>query len=255
MHNAMNSTRSIRLLMRPPLVGLTKQNGFKICCTSKNSNFVLPILPNNTQVNFVSSFEVKPKQNEDSLVRKILLKIPFLNIRKMQIKAAAFILYEQIVDDFNYVQFIEEYDLPDTFYSWFVITELYIWMLSVRAMAEGKEGEVLRNAVVEALWIDVMQRVKKLGAGNPSGMKKEVMDLSEQLQATLISYDEGVLSDDIVMAGAIWRRFYQMQDVHVHNLEKIVKYIRKQIALLDRVPLDQILQEKRILWLPIIKEP
>lgn len=58
---------------------------------------------------------------------------------------------------------MEKHDLPDTFYSWFVITELHIWMLSARAMAEGKEGQLLRNSLVEALWTDVAKRTKKLG--------------------------------------------------------------------------------------------
>lgn len=56
-----------------------------------------------------------------------------------------------------------KFNLPDTFYSWFVITELHIWMLAVRAMAEGTDGRHVRNAMVEALWIDVAKRVKKLG--------------------------------------------------------------------------------------------
>lgn len=77
--------------------------------------------------------------------------------------AAAYLLYEGIADQINYVEIFEELSLPDTFYSWFVVTELYIWMLSVRAMAEGIDGRHLRNGLVEAFWLDVAQRVKKLG--------------------------------------------------------------------------------------------
>lgn len=71
--------------------------------------------------------------------------------------------YEGIADHIDYFGFMEEFSLPDTFYSWFVITELHIWMLSTRAMADGENGRFLRNSVVEALWNDVDQRVKKLG--------------------------------------------------------------------------------------------
>lgn len=53
--------------------------------------------------------------------------------------------------------------MPDTFYSWFVVTELHVWMLSARVMAEGDDGRILRNGIVEALWCDVQLRTKKVG--------------------------------------------------------------------------------------------
>lgn len=138
-------------------------------------------------------------------------------------------LYEEIVDKTNYVDFFHILQLPDTFYSWFVVTELHIWMLSVRAMAEGQDGRELRNGLVEALWADVDQRVKKIGAVNPAEMRAKVFELSEQLQAALIAYDEGLQSDDVVLAGAIWRRMYQRNYVDPENLEILVKYVRKQV--------------------------
>jgi hypothetical protein len=52
--------------------------------------------------------------------------------------------------------------MPDTFYSWFLVTELHVWILMVRTMAEGEEGRFVRNNIVEAMWEDVSTRVKKL---------------------------------------------------------------------------------------------
>lgn len=72
-------------------------------------------------------------------------------------------LYEDFVDVLDYSEFFEEFVLTDTFYSWFVVTELHIWILSTRAMAEGDLGNSLRNSVVECFWIDVTQRIKSLG--------------------------------------------------------------------------------------------
>lgn len=137
--------------------------------------------------------------------------------------------YEGIADKIDYIEFLDELELPDTFYSWFVITELHVWMLSVRAMAEGDDGRVFRNSLVEALWTDVAQRVKQLGGGNPSAAREQVTQLSEQLQASFLAYDEGLQSDDTILAGAIWRRVYQQKDVDPVLLEALVKYVRKQV--------------------------
>lgn len=77
------------------------------------------------------------------------------------------LLYESVADGVNYIQFFEKHNMPNTFNSWFLVTELHVWMLMVRAMAEGSEsgqdGRVLRNSIVESMWTDVNTRAKKLG--------------------------------------------------------------------------------------------
>lgn len=62
-----------------------------------------------------------------------------------------------------------------------------------------------------------------------SNIKEQINELSTQLQAAFIGYDEGLLFDDIVLAGALWRRMYQTEDVHPEHVEKLVRYIRKQV--------------------------
>jgi len=58
--------------------------------------------------------------------------------------------------------------MPDTFFSWFLVTELYVWMLMARVMNEGENGRLVRNAIVEAMWQDVDYRSKQLGVLNYS---------------------------------------------------------------------------------------
>ncbi|KAI4459687.1 ubiquinol-cytochrome c reductase complex assembly factor 1 family member [Holotrichia oblita] len=177
----------------------------------------------------ISTIE-KPDGKEYSLIKKILSKFPFISIDKGRLNAAGYLLYESIADKIKYVDFFEEFNLPDTFYSWFVITELHVWMLMVRCMAEGDDGRYVRNRIVQALWSDVGLRVKKLGASNPAGTRAQVQELNEQFQAALIAYDEGLQSDDVVLAGAIWRRMYQQGEVDPENLDLLIKYIRKHVS-------------------------
>lgn len=56
--------------------------------------------------------------------------------------------------------------MPDTFFSWFLVTELHVWMLMVRFMAEGEEGKLVISKVVEAMWHDVLLRAELLGVSN-----------------------------------------------------------------------------------------
>lgn len=59
--------------------------------------------------------------------------------------------------------FNAEFALPDTFNSWFLVTELHIWMLMVRTMEEGDDGRYIRNCIVAALWEDTRQKIKNIG--------------------------------------------------------------------------------------------
>lgn len=82
-------------------------------------------------------------------------------------RATSVVLYECVADNVNYAEFFETFELPDTFNSWFLVTEFHVWMLLMRVMNEGSEsgedGRFMRNCVVEAMWADVTQRARKLG--------------------------------------------------------------------------------------------
>lgn len=57
-------------------------------------------------------------------------------------------------------------NMPDTFFSWFLVTELHVWMIMVRYMAEGNAGKIVRNNLVATLWQDTNARVENLGVSN-----------------------------------------------------------------------------------------
>lgn len=142
-------------------------------------------------------------------------------------------MYGAVADQINYQEIFEKFNLPNTFNSWFLITELHVWILMVRAMAEGSEkgqdGKFIRNCIVEAMWSDVNKRAKELSGGSSSEMRKQIIILSEQFQAALITYDEGLMSDDKTLAGALWRRFFAKNCENYEHLETMVKYVRRQV--------------------------
>lgn len=165
-------------------------------------------------------------------------------------------MYETVADQLNYADFFDEFSLPNTFNSWFLITELHVWMLLVRSMAEGSEknedGRFLRNTIVEAMWSDVSSRAKKLGAHNPSMVRQQTEILSHQFQAALINYDEGLLGDDKALAGALWRRFFEKNGtLDIIRLELLVNYVRTQMNELERTGHDELIVKRKFKWLPL----
>lgn len=157
------------------------------------------------------------------------------NLCVQRLRVSSFMMYQSVADKINYKQFFEAYNMPNTFNSWFLVTELHVWILLLRAMAEGSEsgedGRFIRNCIVEAMWADVNTRAKKLGSQNPGGVRDQIQVLSQQFQAALITYDEGIAGDDMVLAGAIWRRFFEMDCENYEQLERLVKYVRCQVFI------------------------
>ncbi|KAH8314659.1 hypothetical protein KR074_006849 [Drosophila pseudoananassae] len=195
--------------------------------------------------------------SEGGILKRVLTKVGFTPNTKARLKVTSHMLYESVADKINYVAFFNDFKLPNTFNSWFLVTELHVWLLLMRAMAEGSEtgedGRFLRNCIVEAMWGDVNTRAKKLGANNPSRTRQQIETLSEQFQAALIAYDEGIMSDDIVLAGALWRRFFEMNCDDYVKIERLVKYVRQQAVMLDSLSRDQFITKPKVAWLDLDK--
>uniref|UniRef100_U5EFL1 Putative golgi organization n=1 Tax=Corethrella appendiculata TaxID=1370023 RepID=U5EFL1_9DIPT len=196
-----------------------------------------------------------PKLENEGFLQKLKKKFGWHDNSKSRLRVSSCILYETVADSINYAAFFVEFNLPDTFNSWFLVTELHVWMLLVRAMAEGSEqnedGRFVRNCIVETMWNDVNTRANKLGADNPSGVRKQIHILSEQFQAALIGYDEAICSNDMVLASAIWRRFFAQECDDYTKLELLVGYVRKQISMLDKMTRQDFLIRPKVKWLPL----
>lgn len=120
--------------------------------------------------------------------------------------------------------------MPNTFNSWFLITEIHVWMLMVRAMAEKEHGQLIRNGIVTALWTDVLTRTKEMAPGSMRLIKKQVEELSQQFQYAIVSYDEALTTDDKIMASAVWNRFFGSNCDNYEHIELLVKYIRHNVS-------------------------
>ncbi|TMW51684.1 hypothetical protein DOY81_003230 [Sarcophaga bullata] len=194
----------------------------------------------------------KTNAAENGILKRVLKKVGFTPNSKARLRVASHMLYESVADKINYLAFFKDFDMPNTFNSWFLVTELHVWMLLLRSMAEGSEsgedGRFLRNCIVEAMWGDVNTRAKKLGANNPSRTRQQIEELSEQFQAALIAYDEGVMSEDRILAAALWRRFFEMNCNDYERIERLVKYVRRQVLMLDNLTKQDFLIKPKIPW-------
>lgn len=191
---------------------------------------------------------------QDNFVQKLYRKF-FRGIPKSKLKASGYILLTHCVQKTDLEKFFRVFNMPDTFYSWFLVSELHVWMLSSRLMNEGEYGRSTRNAMVEALWQDCDQRAKSIGDMAASARSKQILSISEEFQAALFVYDEGLVGGDKELANALWRRFFlsmqEDEEQKVPDMEKLallVDYVRRTMEYLDNTDAVTLLIKAQVEW-------
>lgn len=205
---------------------------------------------------FESSVISKSSYSTSGLLSSVFDKITFkirMRYPKYLLRSSSLRLYLCCVELADHDLFLREFELPDTFNSWFRITELHVWLCMVRLAQEGKEGKFLRNNMLQFMWQDIEKKTKKLGerAASSSARREGIQALSEQFRAILFAYDEGLLSDDKALAGALWRNFFEKDCKDVAHLEKMVEYVRRQLCSVDKMESVVVLTSGLMIFSPL----
>ena len=67
-------------------------------------------------------------------------------------------------------------------------------------------------------------------------------------KAALLIYDLGILGNDKELANAVWRRFFLRDEPDFEKIEILVKYIRRNMALLDSISLEDLILNSTVKW-------
>ncbi|XP_075906297.1 ubiquinol-cytochrome c reductase complex assembly factor 1 isoform X2 [Nelusetta ayraudi] len=201
-----------------------------------------------------------PQQEEEEEVGGALTKVMEalgftgpLKYSKWKIKIAGLRMYTCCVERINYEDFLDKCSLPDTLNSWFLVVQLHVWMCLVRMRQEGRAGKFMCRYIVYSMWEDVEQRSMILGVD--AIHRKEAMKLmTEMFYAALFGYDEGLLSDDCVLAAALWRNLFNRECDDPQQLEMLVEYVRKQVQFIDSLNGEDLLLTGEVRWRPLLEE-
>ncbi|XP_006639828.2 ubiquinol-cytochrome c reductase complex assembly factor 1 [Lepisosteus oculatus] len=176
-----------------------------------------------------------------------------LKYNKWKIKIAALRMYTCCVERINYDDFFEKCSLPDTLNSWFLVAQLHVWMCLVRMRQEGRAGKYMCRYIVHSMWEDVEQRGKIMGIDSVA-LKASMRAMTQNFYAAIFGYDEGVLSDDRVLAAALWRNLFNRQCEDPRQLELMVEYVRKQMQYIDSLDGEDLLLTGEVKWRPLVEE-
>jgi len=243
---------------------LTKHNGsYSICANRKNQTIAIhkpgsryhlmshqPLdIPHNIHCAYFNSSAISNIDTSDSSAKQNIFKKLFnkvmpekLSVSKTTLMKSGATLSACCTHEVDLESFFKIFDMPDTYYSWWLITELHVWMLCVRlSVGNTKEGLMCRNEMVKTTYADMDERAKKVGDMDRNSRLNVVWDLAEEFKFAMLVYDLGLAGSDVDLANSIWRRFFLgKEDPDVEKIELLVKYVRKTVASLDQINIEDL---------------
>ncbi|XP_003743327.1 ubiquinol-cytochrome-c reductase complex assembly factor 1 [Galendromus occidentalis] len=164
-------------------------------------------------------------------------------------------LYEAAVDKVDHALWFKRFALPDTFVSWFAITELHAWMCAQRVMDDGfsRRGQGARDNLIKNMWTDCETRMKKLGPMASKKRQDGLFELADHFKLMMFVYDEGLNKDDQLLAAALWRGLFHRDEkfTEFHHLRTLVHYVRSNVDHLDKVPIGKLYEFDGFTWKPL----
>ncbi|KAF2765125.1 hypothetical protein EJ03DRAFT_331252 [Teratosphaeria nubilosa] len=131
--------------------------------------------------------------------------------------------------------------LSVTFGSWSQVVMMYMYLLNVRLRTFTKEHvRIWEQNLVDHFFYAAEDRMAVDHLMTARGVRnKYLKDLWLQWRGLLLSYDEGLIKGDAVLAAAVWRNMFQArQDVDLDDLALVVAYMRQQLQVLERISDD-----------------
>ena len=126
--------------------------------------------------------------------------------------------------------------LPPTFQTWFQITQLHLWMLMVRMRALPRDvGHHYQQQMTNHFFNDAEARLRVVYQIRDGRIVQTYMkDLLLQWRGSVAAYDQALVSEDSVMAAALWRNMYGAQkDADLAALDKMIEYTRMNLKRLE----------------------
>ncbi|KAJ9475374.1 Protein CBP3, mitochondrial [Pseudozyma hubeiensis] len=100
--------------------------------------------------------------------------------------------------------------LPETYQTWFQITNLHVYLLLARFRAFDKAAnKTYSQELINHFFIDAESRMRdRFGVQTSRLVKGYMRDMHMQQRGSVLGYDEGLASGDATLAQAVWRNIW-----------------------------------------------
>jgi cytochrome b pre-mRNA-processing protein 3 len=130
-------------------------------------------------------------------------------------------------------------ELDVTFNMWAQVMYLHMYALTARLRKfPAQHVRIWEQNLLDHFFYAAEDRMAMWHGMAARGIRnKYLKDLWVQWRGVLVSYDEGLIKGDAVLAAAVWRNVFQArEDVDLADVAAVVSYLRRELARLDKMP-------------------
>ncbi|KAK4561662.1 Serine carboxypeptidase 3 [Recurvomyces mirabilis] len=133
--------------------------------------------------------------------------------------------------------------LEPTFNTWAQIVMLHMYLLTLRLRQfPPQHAPIWHQNLLDHFFYAAEDRMAVWHGMSARGVRnKYLKDLWLQWRGLQLSYDEGLIKGDAVMAGAVWRNLFRgREETDVGDLGVVVAYMRREMGRLAEVTDEQV---------------
>ncbi|EDQ89140.1 uncharacterized protein MONBRDRAFT_32573 [Monosiga brevicollis MX1] len=200
--------------------------------------------PTTTSDNGKEAAATEPQPNwADRIVQSMGWLGGFYTKKQVQMRNAKE-LYSICAERSLHPHFYRVCDLPDTFQSWYLITQLHLYFFLVWLKQAGGDGPFVYKQMVTLFWEDVDHRMRIMGVDDRTIQQESLRELFSMFYGLIFAYDEGVAGDDMTLAAALWRNMFHdaRADVDGQKLAVMVEYVRREMLRLDQTDVAKLIE-------------
>jgi cytochrome b pre-mRNA-processing protein 3 len=114
---------------------------------------------------------------------------------------------------------------------------MYLIAARVRDLPTAEVAKAWQQQLVDHFFWDMEERMDTVHNLSSRGLRQRYLkEVFIEWRGIMVSYDEGLVKGDAVLAAAVWRNVYKgSSDVDVRHLAAIVSWMRLSLRHLDQI--------------------
>ena len=138
--------------------------------------------------------------------------------------------------------------LDVTFNAWAQVVMLHMYVLTVRLRGfPAEHAKIWHQNLLDHFFYAAEDRMAVWHGMSARGVRnKYLKDLWHQWRGLLLSYDEGLIKGDAVMAAAVWRNMFKAsEDADVGDVSMVTAYLRRELRRVGEMS-DDVVGEGKV---------
>jgi len=169
-----------------------------------------------------------------------------LNTKESETIRQSHLLFSRLMEQADNPVLYDRYHIQtreESFLAYQSVLNIHLWPLHKRFVKEGRKCMDLHQEIYDRHWDDAIERIRELKVMELL-INKNLTQVQQMSYSCWLELDQGFELDDnnTVFGAGLWRSVYLADEsAPEQKIEDLCVYVRQQTAMVDALPLDDLL--------------